>query len=80
MEVREGCALAITETWLVQSMTANEGCSQPQLQTLCNCHMLLHICNCGLGFIQRGGTLGFPPPSHSPRLINGSTCTTIVYV
>ena len=38
-----------------------------------------------LGFIQRGGTLGFSPqlefpPSHSPRLINGSTCVTVVYV
>ena len=36
-----------------------------------------------LVFHTEGGTLGFPPqlefpsPSHSPRLINGSTCVTV---
>ena len=38
-----------------------------------------------LGFLQRGGHPGIPPqlefpPSHSPRLINGSTHVTTVHV
>ena len=65
MEVREGCALAITETWLVQSMTANEGCSQPQLQTLpiATCYFTYAT----VGWVSyRGGAPWDSPPAIAP--------------